>query len=892
MSHFGVPFNEKDVRGVCGIGESTKEVNEIGRFGIGFKSVFAFTERPEIHSGPEAFAIESYVLPSAIDPVQRQQDETIIVVPFRDRDDASKSEVADALSRLGTFSLLFLKNIEEIRWRVDSNPIGHYLREAADQGPNVRQVTIIGEKHAQSDVDHEWLVFSRPVHTEGGTVGGYVEVAWWTEKDEDGRSKIRPVNNSRLVVFFPTIVETHLGFLIQGPYRTTPSRDNVPERDEWNQRCLEETGVLLIDSLRWLRDHGLSDATALTCLPIDSHTFEDSRFSPLLEATRNALETEELLPTSGGLYVSGRNSRLARTEDLRELLSPDQLGALEGHSGPLHWLEGEISQSTNPELRHFLIHDLGIQEFTPDAFLRRLTTTFLEQQTHEWIEHLYKFLSTQQALLQRVRYIPIIRLADNSHVRPWEDGEPQAFLPGSRETLFPTVHIEVCQTEEAREFLESLDLTEPDPVDDVILNVLGKFREDRVETSASEYSADVNLILSAAEVDSRSQRDKLDKALSDARWVKAVDGTGRSGSWKKPRDLYLATERLHQLFRDMPEVYFVADAIACLKGEEIRGLLERTGASRTLKTTEVDCDLSRDELSDIRRKAGLERETWSKVEDQTIWELDALLGKLPTLEPTERRERSEHLWDALVELEARGRGPFQALHTWRFGAMRKTAPFDSALLRTLNKFPFGLDEDRKKPRKTRDDHATESITEEMRPDTTDKDSLSADEPEAGADTDDVQTQKPSSEIVRPRQFISYVGVVPENGDDADTDGLDNSDRMGLERSAIEFILDCEPDWQRTATNNPGFDLYRGPTIKTATHWCEVKAMAGTLDDRAVGMSSTQFEYARSRGDAYWLYVVERAGTERPNLVPIRDPAGKAKTFTFDLGWRSAADDRD
>ena len=56
VSHYGDPFTEKDVRSICGIDESTKKINEIGRFGIGFKSVYAFTERPEIHSGTEDFA--------------------------------------------------------------------------------------------------------------------------------------------------------------------------------------------------------------------------------------------------------------------------------------------------------------------------------------------------------------------------------------------------------------------------------------------------------------------------------------------------------------------------------------------------------------------------------------------------------------------------------------------------------------------------------------------------------------------------------------------------------------------------------------------------------------------------------------------------------------------
>lgn len=45
LSHFGRPFDEADVRSVCGIAQST-----IGRFGIGFKSVYTFTDRPTVTS--------------------------------------------------------------------------------------------------------------------------------------------------------------------------------------------------------------------------------------------------------------------------------------------------------------------------------------------------------------------------------------------------------------------------------------------------------------------------------------------------------------------------------------------------------------------------------------------------------------------------------------------------------------------------------------------------------------------------------------------------------------------------------------------------------------------------------------------------------------------------
>jgi len=120
VSHFGHPFNDADVRGVCGIGESTKDdFTAIGRFGIGFKSVYACTDRPEVHSGTEDFAIENFVWPIAARPLDRDPNETLINIPLKASDDAIHDEIAAGLGRLGASALLFLRQIEEIRWTVD-----------------------------------------------------------------------------------------------------------------------------------------------------------------------------------------------------------------------------------------------------------------------------------------------------------------------------------------------------------------------------------------------------------------------------------------------------------------------------------------------------------------------------------------------------------------------------------------------------------------------------------------------------------------------------------------------------------------------------------------------------------------------------------------------------
>ena len=104
-------------------------------------------------------------------------------------------------------------------------------------------------------------------------------------------------------MFFPTQKETFLGFVIQGPYRTTPARDNVPEHDEWNQALVRETATLLAAVLTDLRDEGLLTVEVLQALPLDeAHFGPDSMFRALFEQARATLEREAMIPAADGGY--------------------------------------------------------------------------------------------------------------------------------------------------------------------------------------------------------------------------------------------------------------------------------------------------------------------------------------------------------------------------------------------------------------------------------------------------------------------------------------------------------------------------------------------------------------------------------------------------------------
>jgi len=983
VNHFGKPFDGADVRGICGIAESTKELTAIGHFGIGFKSVYAFTDRPEVHSGTEDFVIETYVWPTAAPPVARDHGETIIVIPLKARGAATRAEITAGLRRLGAGALLFLRQIEEIKWSVKYGPSGHYLRsQPEDLGDDVRRIVVIGQEENKPEVAETWLLFSKPVVNPAGNSVGHVEIAFSVINDENStRGRIEPVARSPLVVFFPTVVETHLGFLAQGPYRTTPSRDNVPWHNEWNQHCVEETAGLLVDALHWLRNHSLLDTDTLCTLPLDRAKFgEGAIFAPLFYATKKALATEPLLPRFGGGHVAARGAKLASTEELRKLFAPTQLATLFGDDEELAWLSGDITQNRTPELRKYLMWELEIAEITPEAVLSKLNTGFLEAQADEWILRLYEFLYVQTALREKTAALPLIRLADGTHVKAQENGQPQAFLPGVNETDFPTVRKSVCGTELALTFLRALGLDEPDVVDDVVQNVLPKYHAAEIDLDGVKYEADIRRMVTAFTTASKGQIEKLLAALRETPFVKAVNTGDASECSSKPGDLYLATDRLRNLFAGVPDVLLVNDRYAYLCEEDVHELLEACGTVQYVRLIEKT-SLSREERRVLRTKAG-HAETDGQNEHITDWMLHGLkdlLDSLAKLDVEERRAKAMLLWEELAHLEERnGKSVFAGEYKWTHYGSHHT-PFDAAFVRMLNETEWipDLDGDLQCPQMVLFDslgwkqnsfllsmirfrtsiidqlataagiepgvldlltkHGITSVAElvarlGLKEEPEKEDEATGAPPPTppvhdqtgpgpapsgvgdgsgrGARTesdggrthgagDDGQgegrTKEPGQGGKRRtpaspggRPFVSYLGAHPDE-EEPDPDGLDQLARMALEARAIDLILAREPNWQRTPPFNPGYDLFKAGPDGQPNLWCEVKAMTDSLHDRPVGLSHTQFKWAREHGADYWLYIVEHTPDEDARIVRIQDPAGKARTFTFDHGWIDVAE---
>ena len=681
VSHFGKLFDEKDVVGICSAGESTKleELTSIGQFGIGFKSVYNFTSRPEIHSGDEHFAIESLVFPHSANERALNAGETQIIIPFNKdlgEGETEKEVVLKWLQTMATRTLLFLREIEEIAWSVDGGPVKRHRsipsKVSSHHALNVRQVRLVGPGDDLAGGE-QWIVFSRPVEKDRKPAG-FVEIAFLLRQsgaDAQNLSVCSVADSklSKLFVFFPTELKTNIGFLMHGPYNTPPNRENINHPDSWNQYLAQETATLLVEALKELRELGWLNASALQTLPLkmEPDFDEGGRFAPMFQAVKKALLNKRLLPAHNGGHTAGKNAKLAQTADLRGLIGPEQLAGLFPEDANPQWIGGGITSDQTPEIRNYLRKQLAITEVTPDWLVRRLTQEFLEAQPDEWIMRLYEFFNGQKSVLRRLPAPPLVRLETGVHTVAFDGDAPQAYLPSKAHTGFPTVKSSVCQSKEALEFLRSLKLREPDPVDYVIRNILPKYDKDLVLVSndvCRVYRDDLAQALNAYESASREQRQLLASEIGKVKFAVALDSGTNARQFVHPSEAYWPTDSLKALFKGVSGVLLLDDNIV---PGEAHNLLAAAGTRDRLARKRANRELTKEEKYSLRLKVSNGDCTRDRaVLDYNLMGLDALLDKMASMPFDQASKKAELLWEALCEFSNRGDSTFNGEYRWYY----------------------------------------------------------------------------------------------------------------------------------------------------------------------------------------------------------------------------------
>ena len=503
-------FDKRHIEAISSIEDSTSEEELIktGKFGLGFKSVMAFTATPRVYCGDENFEIyDLYRLRRLEKPNDLPTHLTRFELPFNHSTIKPEFIYADSmmtaekaveiilkkLNSLEDITLLFTHNLRTIKCITYEREFSFIRSDDTSNG--------VVEINSESNhcVFRKW---ARIIEWKG-ELHRPVEVA--IRIDEEGA--IIP-SEEYLVVTFPTLISTRMRLILNGPYRTTPSRETIGEEDKFNMYLAEETSNLLCDIIRSEKKNGNLSLELLEVLPIDHVRYGVPELVSLIfSRVRDFFIDEEIIPAESGGYVSAKNGKIADDGYLPELFDDSQLTGLYDSDKPLRWISKKITETTTPHLysalagspdsifrshtrSRGLVPDIAI---SGNDLFSKLSYDFLVVQSDKWISSLYSTLANVSFNSRRfAEERPIIRLTDGSHVHIKRNGMPSAYMPTrSSRSKYQTVSSKVLKDPKACEYLKSLGFREPDLITEVYEDILPKYKISPQSVTFKENVADL-----------------------------------------------------------------------------------------------------------------------------------------------------------------------------------------------------------------------------------------------------------------------------------------------------------------------------------------------------------------------------------------------------------------
>ena len=480
-------------------GFSTKDkegtTNKIGKFGVGFKAVFQYTNTPHIYDDGICFKIEHFFVPYLIDDVQgRKKSETWIFLPFnkigKDKDKAYQ-DISQRLRQLDN-PLLFLHNLKEVKWK-DNESEGKYSQKTKEEYNifGVKCKYLLLENSSENKRDRLWM-FSEEIEIDERRfpvyVGFYIK-----------NGKIDTGNRSNLYCFFPTKKQLDVCFIMHAPFVLTDSREGIREVPE-NTYLFSMLSVLAAKSLICLRDIGLSeghkplidDALSKIIITNEPDTKDPLRF--FYNEFLQILQKHNLFPSrQKGIYLSASKACICTQLELRKLLSQNQLATLTEKAADFVFDNIRIDPDDIP-----YYEKMGVCILTSDKFGERINFTFLKNQPLDWLKLFYKYLHKHAKPLwkrQEKRYgISMQPVLTNKPIILLEDGRFTSILSEdiyiSNKGLPNTLQVnqELAQDEDVRSFFKAFGLKEePNVIVHLQKSILPIFKQDSVSIDNTDF---------------------------------------------------------------------------------------------------------------------------------------------------------------------------------------------------------------------------------------------------------------------------------------------------------------------------------------------------------------------------------------------------------------------
>ena len=562
-----------DINAITSVGNSNKNDNEntIGKFGMGFKAVFDYTDTPYIYDDNVHFKIERRIVPHILieDCPQRSKGETAFVFPFdKDGMETQKcfEDIKLKLKNL-VFPSLFLSNLRTVTYNIDGQS-GSYkktvLKTYSFEGIDSRLVDYDGKRI---------YLFSRKYKDSlDYTVAFFVGL--------DG--KLESVNYPAFC-YFQTQQQTGLDFVIHAPFLLTPNREGIKAGKQENEELINLLAVLSADSLVCLKDidSKLINDDILDIIPYDESKFpaEDGNnkisYKPFYNVIKEKLSKEELLPGKG-CFAKKENAFFADVPEIAELFSDSQLGQMVNNPD-VHWVFTSIGrgslQRSNAKMAQY-IDEITCSYVDENILLKGrraiypvsgITKEFIENQSISWLYSFYNWINKTDVRCRIAKELPFILNQDGKAVKIFDCyGNAILFFPTEGIDGYNTVNeklldyipdVKANDDFTVKAFLKKIGVSQPSAKDEIYNKIIPQYKngnEISEENQKKYFDKFFKYFLECP----HEKISEYIAQIKQCKFLKAIDLTGQI-SWGKAEDLYIPYEELKVYFSVKPEIKFL-----------------------------------------------------------------------------------------------------------------------------------------------------------------------------------------------------------------------------------------------------------------------------------------------------------------------------------------------
>lgn len=520
--------------------------NKIGKFGVGFKAVFQYTDTPEIYDDNVCFRIVDYIVPEEIkkDHPWRKKGETLFYIPFN-RSNPSPSQsynsIEERLKKLNN-PILFLHNLQEIKWSSDNEELqGMYRKEVVETitKGDVTCERLLVYNFLSEKPDDLWM-FTRVVSVDKKKLP--ISVGYYIDDDKRVNTSRKP----KVFCFFPTIESFNFCFIMHAPFALVDSRQMIKTDDQINTDLFWKLASLAADAVQYLCEIGqernkywISD-NLFDIVPLEKQYKNDdahnSWYNAFYLSFFKTLSEKKVHYSTDSKYVLAEKS-VKIDPSLMRILTPKQYSQLTDERG-YYFVYPRLSTYRNG-LSEYL-DSIGIEEFDIDNFGYYFSESFIRKQDDEWILKFYKFLLSDDARrlilhysLNRgaqtealLLYKPIIRTDRKTFVAPYtDDNKPNVFVDEGGVKVSGINYIDpfLYASKDTQRLIEKLKLGSPDNKSIVESAILPKYRGER-QPDERQYIKDFLYIHSVYENSSPKDASELIKSCKENLSFKTTDG--------------------------------------------------------------------------------------------------------------------------------------------------------------------------------------------------------------------------------------------------------------------------------------------------------------------------------------------------------------------------------